>query len=77
MNSSTNRICYRESVRLLKYNDTAEWLSIKPETLRRWVMQRRIPFKKIGRAVRFDPEELAEWVEAHSVRPTNGEGGAR
>ena len=65
---------FREGARLLNYSDTAAWLSIKPETLRRWVMQRRIPFKKIGRIVRFDPDELSEWVEACSVRPTNGEG---
>ena len=62
---------------LIKYGEASQHLRIAPTTLRRWVMQRRIPFKKIGRAVRFDPAELAEWVEAHSVRPTNGEGGAR
>ena len=39
--------------------------------VRRLVAERRIPFVKIGRLVRFDPEEIAAWIDGQRV-PTEG-----
>jgi hypothetical protein len=32
-------------------------------------MLRKVPFEKMGEAVRFDLEKLNEWVEEHTVYP--------
>ncbi len=39
--------------------------------MRRLIAERRIPFVKIGRFVRFDPEEIAAWIDGQRV-PTEG-----
>ena len=60
---------------LLTYNQAAKLLSIAPQTLRRWVAERKLPFIKLGgsfrSAVRFDAEELNRWVREHTV-PAGG-----
>lgn len=50
---------------LLTYNEAARLLRIHPVTLRRLVSQRRIPFVKIGRSVRFVLEDLVQWIKDH------------
>jgi excisionase family DNA binding protein len=45
----------------------ARFLGIREWTLRAWVSQRRIPFVKCGRLVRFSPDKIAEWIEENSV----------
>ena len=53
---------------LIGYEAAAEMLGIAPVTLRKWVMKGRIPAKKLGkRIVRFDPRELREWIDEHSI----------
>lgn len=48
----------RQESKLLNYQEAAERLGLAPQTLRTWVSQGRIPFLKLGRAVRFSPEML-------------------
>lgn len=48
----------RQESKLLNYQEAAERLGLAPQTLRTWVHQGRIPFLKLGRAVRFSPEML-------------------
>ena len=52
---------------LMTYKDTARTLGIAETTLRRWVSERRIPHLKLGRAVRFDPQELDRWIRSRAV----------
>jgi len=33
------------------------------------VSQRRIPYVKVGRLVRFDPGHLEDWLAHHTVMP--------
>jgi excisionase family DNA binding protein len=45
--------------------------------VRRLVAERRIPFLKIGKYVRFDSDEVALWIDAqrvavHRARPRQG-----
>ncbi len=47
---------------LLNYEDLAERLSVPVSTLQKWVMNKEIPFYKIGRSVRFEAEEVAKWL---------------
>ena len=42
---------------------TSQMLSISQKTLRDWVYKRQIPFKKVGKLVRFDPSEIHGWIE--------------
>ena len=57
--------------RFLDVEGLAGWLGIEVVFVRRLVAERRIPFVKIGRLVRFDPEEIAAWIDGQRV-PTEG-----
>lgn len=48
---------------LLTIDDVAEWMGVKPGTVRSWVFYRRIPYVKVGALVRFDRAELVCWLE--------------
>jgi len=51
--------------RLLTELEAAAFLSVEPTTLRRWRWAGHPPgFLKIGGAVRYDPAELQEFIEA-------------
>jgi excisionase family DNA binding protein len=45
-------------------------LSIAKGTLYNWVSQGRLPFKKIGRCVRFDWDEIEEKLLGRSTMDT-------
>jgi predicted DNA-binding transcriptional regulator AlpA len=48
---------------LLKEAEVADFLNVSVLTLRRWRWQRRGPrFVKLGRAVRYRPEEVEDFV---------------
>jgi len=57
--------------RFLEVEGLAGWLGIEVVFVRRLVAERRIPFVKIGRLVRFDPEEIAAWIDGRRV-PSEG-----
>lgn len=59
--------------KLISYSEAAQILTVAEVTLRRWVSERRIPYLKIGRSVRFDIAELEAWIRKHAVL----EGGKR
>jgi len=50
---------------LLDYQQLAAWLNDSVRHLRRLVSEGRIPHIKIGHFVRFDPEEIVEWLKAN------------
>jgi hypothetical protein len=53
---------------LLDEKKTAEILGLSVQTLRNdRATLRRIPYVKIGKSVRYRPEDLAELIEAHRV----------
>jgi excisionase family DNA binding protein len=45
----------------------AQILGVTPRFVRRLVAERRIPFFKIGKFVRFDPRELHMWIDGRRV----------
>jgi excisionase family DNA binding protein len=55
--------------KLLTTEQAAKYLTIKPWTLRAWVSQRKIPFVKIGRCVRFEQSALDNFILKNSVLP--------
>jgi excisionase family DNA binding protein len=58
----------RQSDQLLDIDQVADLLSTTTRHIRRLVFERRIPYVKVGRYVRFDPGDLAQWVEGQKVR---------
>jgi excisionase family DNA binding protein len=61
--------------KLLTMEEAAEWLCTTPRHVRRLVFDRRIAYRKVGRFVRFHPDDLVEYVAAQRVgvtRPAAG-----
>jgi excisionase family DNA binding protein len=52
---------------LLDADQVARVLRVTPRHIRRLVAERRIPFVKVGRFVRFDPGQLDVWLDQHRV----------
>src|SRR5215212_2598680 len=53
--------------KLMTFEEAAERLGTTPRHMRRLVLERRIAYRKLGRYVRFHPDDLAEYVAAHRV----------
>jgi excisionase family DNA binding protein len=52
--------------RFLEVEEVAALLRLKPRTIYNMVSQRRIPFRKAGRRVRFDPKEIEQWTKTNA-----------
>jgi excisionase family DNA binding protein len=52
---------------LLDTEAVATALCVTPRHIQRLVTERRIPHIKVGRFVRFDPDELKSWLDGHKV----------
>lgn len=50
---------------LLTIDQLAEQLGITVRHVRRLIAERRVPYVKVGRLVRFDPAEIADWLDHH------------
>jgi excisionase family DNA binding protein len=59
---------------LLKPEEAAERLNVSLRFIRRLCHERRLPYTKVGKFVRFDADELEAWITAQRVEPTNAEG---
>lgn len=55
------------SQRLIDIHHVAEMLGIKINTVYTWVNQRKIPYIKVGRLVKFDLVDIETWISAHRV----------
>ena len=49
---------------LLEITGLADHLGVTPRHVRRLIAERRIPYLKWGRLVRFDPGEIADWLNS-------------
>lgn len=45
----------------------AERLGVTERLVPRLVAERRIPFLKIGKFIRFEPADVAAWIDEHRV----------
>jgi len=55
----------RSESALITVQDAAKFLAVSTSTLYGWVWQRRIPFVKVGRALRFEQAELQKFIQAN------------
>jgi excisionase family DNA binding protein len=53
--------------RLLTIDQLAEHLGITTRHVRRLIAERRVPYLKVGKLVRFDPGEIAGWLDGRRV----------
>ena len=52
-----------EPEKLWTAENVAEFCQVKPSKVKYWVLQREIPFIRLGRSYRFDRQEVMEWLE--------------
>jgi excisionase family DNA binding protein len=57
--------------RLLTIVEVATALGVDVRHVRRLVHERRIPYIKWGHLLRFDPAEIATWIDHHRNRPVS------
>lgn len=48
---------------LVDIDAAAQYLAVTPRMVRRLVAQRRVPYLKVGKFVRFDPVDLDAWLD--------------
>ena len=53
--------------RFFNVNELVEYLGVKPDTIYRWVSQKRIPYVKMGRLTKFDTLIIDKWIKENSV----------
>lgn len=56
---------------LLTLQETADYLGVSIHTIYKWVQARKIPFLRVGRHIRVDPDELSTWLQSRRV-PAGG-----
>lgn len=49
--------------RFININELSEYLGMKKGTLYVWTCQRKIPYVKMGGALRFDLREIENWLK--------------
>ena len=50
----------------LTIEELAEYLKLAEQTIRRWVLNREIPFHKIKKVIRFRVSEIEKWIDEGS-----------
>lgn len=55
--------------RLLNIQEAAQYTRLSVPTLYTMVSQKRIPYVKLGRLVKFDREALEKWIRQQTVMP--------
>ena len=53
--------------KMMDTKEVAEFLGMKPQTLRTWTSQKKISFTKLGSLVRFTPEQVNELINKGKV----------
>jgi excisionase family DNA binding protein len=59
----------RRSEALLSIDDVATRLDVTPRFVRRLVDERRVPFHKVGKFVRFQPADIDAFIANGRVEP--------
>ncbi len=56
---------------LIDVKQLSESTGLSVFTLYSWINQKRIPYVKVGRLVRFDPKKIEKWIEGNTVEEKN------
>ncbi len=52
---------------LLNVEQFAEAVGLRPATVRQWVWRRKVPYVRVGRAIRFRPETAQQIIERGTI----------
>lgn len=52
---------------LMTPDEAAKYLNISKLTLYGWTSKRKVPFRKVGRLIRFEKDELDNWTRRSEV----------
>ena len=55
--------------RLMSVKEAAACTGLSPHTIYTMVSERRIPYVKMGRSVKFDEAMLQAWIKQNTVMP--------
>ncbi len=55
----------------LSVDEAGEYLGVKRDTIYRWVDKRGLPSYRLGRLLKFNTDELDEWVKRGRVEEKN------
>jgi excisionase family DNA binding protein len=55
--------------RFIGIKETAEYLGVEISTLYSWTYQKKIPYSKMGKLVKFDLRELEIWLKQKTIKP--------
>ncbi len=56
---------------LVDIQTVASSLGISMRQVRRFVAEGQVPFVRVGHLIRFDPDELNDWIDARRARLGN------
>ncbi|MEM7342484.1 MAG: excisionase family DNA-binding protein [Actinomycetota bacterium] len=56
-----------DTPRLVDIDGAADYLTVSPRLVRAMVAERRIPYLKVGKFVRFDLDDLDGWLDQQRV----------
>jgi excisionase family DNA binding protein len=59
-------------IKYLTIEDVSEMLQVTRTTIYN-LKKRGLPFIKLGKTIRFDQEEVINWIKANNERPQNQE----
>jgi excisionase family DNA binding protein len=48
--------------------DLAVYLKLAEQTIRRWVLNREVPYCKIRKVIRFRVSEIEKWVDSGGIK---------
>jgi excisionase family DNA binding protein len=57
----------------LTIEELAEHIKLSEQTVRRYVLNREIPFHKIKKVIRFKPSEVERWIESGGLNNSANE----
>ena len=52
-----------ETMQLMNVKQVSQMLAVKESTLYDWVEKNKIPYRKMGRLVRFNHDEIVRWLK--------------
>ena len=53
--------------KLLDISEVSDIIGVQINTLYSWIHQKRIPYIKIGRLVKFKPSDIDAWLKEKSI----------
>jgi PTS system nitrogen regulatory IIA component len=57
----------------LTIEELAGYLKLAEQTIRRWVLNREIPFRKIKKVIRFRLSEVEKWIDENGYELPEGQ----